>query len=386
MRMIHLGDLHLGKSVLNHPMLEVQKDMLQKVLNLIDEKQIDAVLIAGDVYDRSVPGEEAVRVLDWFLNAAADKQVKVFLISGNHDSEERLNFGSRFFEKRNVYISGKYEGRVRCVTVRDEYGPLHVWLLPFIKAARVRDYHPELDTSSYGAAVQSVLSLCKINPLERNIILAHQFVTSSGKDPESGGSEYIAPENVGTIEKVDASVFDAFDYVALGHIHRPQKVGREEARYSGSLLKYSLSEADSVKSVPIVTMKEKGSVPDIELAVLPPLRDMRHLTGTFEEIRQVAETDRHRDDYMYITLTDEGWSMDIHTVLSRLYPNVIRVESAKTGQQTEEMDFSAVEQSKDFATLLGEFFRQVTGEEMSEAERKELLEIAKEAGVINEAD
>ena len=388
MRLLHLGDLHLGKQLLGRNILEDQRYILGQILDLADERAADGVIIAGDIYDRSVPSEEAMNLLDWFLNELAERHISVFMVSGNHDSDDRLNFGKEFFAEKNVFIAGKYTGGVPCARMTDEYGPLNIWMLPFVKAGRVRDYHPEQNTGSYDAAVRSALSVCDLDPMERNILVAHQYVTSGGRGPESAGSETIRPENVGAVEKVDASAFDSFDYVALGHIHSPQRVGRETVRYCGSPLKYSLSEIHSVKSVPVITLREKGTEPEIELVPLIPLHEMRRLIGSLDEVRAKKDTEGAPDDYLYITLTDQEWNLDADTILSLVYPNILRLTSqSAVDREAEELDLRDAEtEQKDFRSLLGEFILRVTGEEMTEEEREILLDAAKEAGVINEAD
>lgn len=388
MRFLHLADLHLGKLLLTRNIIEDQRFILEEILGIVDERAVDAVVIAGDIYDRSVPSEEAVNLLDWFFNELSARHKAVFLISGNHDSDDRLHFGSRFFAAGQVYVAGKYEGEVRRVTAEDEFGPVHFWLLPFVKAGRVRDYHPELDISSYDAAVRAALSLCDIDRGERNVLVAHQFVTAHGHDPASSGSEAIRPENVGSVEKVDTDAFDAFDYVALGHIHSPQQVGRESVRYAGSPMKYSLSEIQSRKSVPLVTLGQKGTAPEIELIPLQPLREMRRLVGTLQEVRAKSRTEGRPDDYLYITLTDQEWSLDADAILSGVYPNILRLTSRSAEErEAMELDLHDVETEQlSFSDMLKEFFLQVTGEELTAEERSELLDAAKEAGIVNEAD
>ena len=278
MRLIHLGDLHLGKSLGDFDLYEDQKYILDRILEIIEKKDIDGVLIAGDVYDRAVPSESATNLLDYFLKSLAAKKVKTFMISGNHDSDDRLGYGSSLFEASHIYIAAKFMGMLYRQTVIDEYGEADIYLLPFVKASQVRHFYPEEKIENYDEAVRAILRHADIDFERRNIIVAHQFVVGKGADPELGGSESAGTLSVGLVEKIGYDCFDGFDYAALGHIHSPQGVGRDEVRYSGSPLKYSLSEVHCDKSVPVITLGKKGEV-DIELVKLKPMRDLRHLKG-----------------------------------------------------------------------------------------------------------
>ena len=269
MKLMHLGDLHLGKALGEFDLIEDQRFILNQILSLIDQRGVDAVLIAGDVYDRAVPSEAATRLLDTFLSALAARRVKVFLISGNHDSDQRLNYGSALFEKNQVYIASVFDGHPVSHTIREEDTGTEVTisLLPFVKASRVRHFFPDAQIETYEDAVRVILENSPVDTGKRNILVAHQFVAGRGADPELSGSEGAGAQYVGTVEKIGYDLFDAFDYVALGHIHSPQKVGREEVRYSGSPLKYSLSEVNNEKSVPLITILGDEPV-QIELAAL----------------------------------------------------------------------------------------------------------------------
>ena len=323
MKLIHLGDLHIGKSLNEYSLIEDQKYILNELINLIDRKNVDGVILAGDIYDRSIPSEEAVKVLDEFLTKLAIMGKKVFAVSGNHDSDERLNYGSRLFEANDIYIAGRYEGDIRCIDVSDEHGVLHVWLMPYVKASRVAHYFPDAKIDSYDSAFKTALGNCDVNTDERNIIITHQFVagSSSGEEPQLAGSE-TGIMNVGTIDRVSVDCFDDFDYVAMGHIHRSQAVGRDTCRYSGSLLKYSLeeNEINSEKSIPLITFGEKGKI-DIELITLKPLREVRHIRGSLLDlIWNSVDT----DDYIYATLTDEETQFDAKARLQEVYPHVMK--------------------------------------------------------------
>lgn len=359
--------------------------MLQQVLALIEKQEADAVLIAGDVYDKSIPSEEAVRLLDWFLCRLSELGTETFMISGNHDSDERLHFGSSLFEAKKIHISAKYQGTVYKRECRDKFGRVNIYLLPFIKASQVRYFYPEEDIRTYEDAVRAVLAHGEVDPAERNILVAHQFVAGQGGDPRLGGSESAATVNVGTVERIGAHCFDAFDYVALGHIHSPQRVGRDTVRYSGSLLKYSLSEVNDTKSVPIVTLGEKGSV-SVELAELKPLRDMRHLKGRMEQLLRTGNI-VSPEDYIYVTLTDEDPVDNAMGIFRQYYPNTMKIvyDNAHT-RETAQADITDITRDKSFPELIADFYRMMYGCDISEEELRMVKEAAGEAGVINEAD
>ena len=384
MKVLHLADLHLGKSVNEFSMIEDQKYILNELLTIAEEKKAEAVLIAGDVYDKSIPSEEAVKLLDGFLSALSEKGIAVLMISGNHDSDERLSFASELLVKSGIYIYGSYDGSIHSVTLQDAYGQLNFHLLPFVKASHVHHYFPEEEMKDYDAAIRIALSRHSINKEERNILLAHQFVSGNGYDPESAGSENVASNHVGTIEKVEVSAFDDYDYVALGHIHRPQKVGRETVRYAGSPLRYSLNEINQNKSVPLLDIKEKGNV-EIELIPLKPLREMRHIKGEMEKILNPANI-RDTEDYIYVTLTDENAIPDAMHRLQMYYPHVLRLDyqnSHTEGWQAE--DGGSVEQLS-FREIMENFFLKMNGREMRSEEWEILSEAGKKAGVSNASD
>lgn len=385
MKFLHLGDLHLGKNVNEYSLLEDQRYILEQILRIADARQVDGVLLAGDIYDKPIPSEEAVKLLDFLLRELAARQKRVYLVSGNHDSDERLHFGSSFFEKSDIYIASKYEGKLFCQTLEDDCGRLHIYLLPFVKASQVRHLFPEEEIPTYDSAVRLILEQAGIDPQERNILVAHQFVAGSGADPELGGSENIAVQTVGAVEKVGADCFAGFDYVALGHIHSPQRVGRDTVRYAGSPLKYSLSEVYNEKSVPVVTVGEKGRV-EVELVPLKPLRDMRHLKGRLEQLLDKGNI-LAPDDYIYVTLTDEDPLPEAMGILRQQYPNLMKLdyENSRT-RETMQPDLSRVTQEKSFQELAADFYHMMYGCDIGEDEMAILLEVAKEVGISHEAD
>ena len=385
MKILHLGDLHLGKSVNDFNMIEDQKYLLDQILGIVKDKQIDAVLIAGDVYDKSVPSEEAVRLLDFFLCKLSETGAETFLISGNHDSDERLSFGSSLFEANRLYISAKYEGELYKRECRDEFGKINIYLLPFVKASQVKHFFPEEKIESYEDAVRVILSHARVNPAERNILVAHQFVAGKGENPTLAGSEGMAVQSVGTVEKISADCFDDFDYVALGHIHSPQQVGRETVRYSGSLLKYSLSEVNNEKSVPVVSFGKKGDV-SVELIGLKPMRDMRHLKGKMAQLLDKKNI-VSPEDYIYVTLTDEEIVNDAMSIFQQYYKNTMKIvyDNSHT-REMEHMDITEITGEKTFSQLISDFYRLMYGCEISEEELKIMKEVAREAGVTDETD
>lgn len=323
MKLLHIADLHIGKRLNEFSLLEDQKYILQEVLSIVDDVKPLGILMAGDIYDKSVPAGEAVEVLDEFLTEIFSRQVPLFIVSGNHDSAERLNFGSRIMQKNGVHIAGIFDGKLKHLVLEDEFGPVNIYLLPFIKPAMVNQYYPDEDIQSYEEAVNVVINATHINEGERNILVAHQFITSGTKHPERSDSETIA---IGGLDNIDASVFKAFDYVALGHLHGPQSIGRETIRYAGSPLKYSFSEARQRKSVTILELVQKGTQ-DFKTVSLTALRDMREIKGPLEELIQAgASLAEISKDYIRAILTDEGEVYDAIGQLRQVYPNMMRID------------------------------------------------------------
>ena len=319
MRFLHLSDLHLGKRVCEFSMLDDQRYILEEILSLLDTRPVDAVLLAGDLYDKPVPPAEAVRLLDWFLTELADRKLPVFAISGNHDSAERVAFGAHLLAGSQVYVSPVFEGAPAPIPLTDAYGPVDIYLLPFLKPAMVRHIYPDEPIESYSDALDCVLRRCAPDPARRSVLVAHQFVAGAAACESEEPS-------VGGLDCVDAALFDGFDYVALGHLHSPQKVGRDTLRYCGTPLKYSFSEAHQHKSATFVELGPKGKV-TLSTAPLTPKHDLRELRGSYMELtdrRSYAGT--ATDDYLHITLTDE---QDVPDALARLrviYPNLMRLD------------------------------------------------------------
>ena len=374
MKFIHTADLHIGKTVCEHSMLDEQRHILARILEAVDSEKPDAVLIAGDVYDKPVPSAEAVAVLDDFLVELAARKVRTFVLSGNHDSAERIAFGGRLMEKSGVHVSQVYDGKFVPVTLSDSEGEVDVWMLPFVRPVTVRANlvtDEERDAvKDYTSAVKAALAQMHFTPGRRNVLLAHQFVTGA----ERSESE----ENVGGLDNVDATVFAAFDYVALGHIHKPQNVlkgddGTVRARYSGTPLKYSLSEATHKKSLTVVELGAGKSV--LREIPLVPLHDVREICGTFAEIvspefrnAQIAAGNK-LDDFVYIKLTDENDVPDAAQKLRGIYPNLMMLayDNERTRNQADVGIAEAVDEKKPME-LFGEFFEGRNGRPMKPEE------------------
>lgn len=320
MKFLHLADLHLGKRVNGFSMLEDQAHILRQILAILDDEQPDGVLIAGDVYDKSVPSVEAVELLDGFLTELRARGVPVLLISGNHDSPERLAFGGRVMDSCGIHISPVYDGALAPVTLQDAFGPVHVWLLPFVKPAHVRRWFPDADIESYTDTMAEAVAHMDIDTAARNVLVTHQFVTGGARS----GSEELS---VGGTDNVDSGVFAPFDYVALGHLHGAQHIGRETIRYAGSPLKYSFSEARQHKSVTVVTLGEKGDV-QVRTVALTPLRELREIRGSYDELtaRSFYEHTTYRSDYLHLILTDEQDVFDAMSRLRTIYPYLMTLD------------------------------------------------------------
>ncbi|GHU53071.1 nuclease SbcCD subunit D [Clostridia bacterium] len=312
MKFIHMSDLHIGKSVNGFSMLEEQRYVFSQITAYIRLEKPTAVLIAGDIYDRAVPQTSAVRLFDDFLTELFKEDVAVLLISGNHDSPERLNYASRLLSEQNLHLCGAFDGTLRNVTLRDEFGGVRFWLLPFIKPSTVRGSFGEIE--SYGDAVSAVLKNADIDYSGRNVLLSHQFYKSAGISPARCESEL---DPIGGLDAVSAELIFGFDYAALGHLHGAQSAGGN-LRYAGSPLKYSFSECRQIKSVTLAELREKGSLKTTPLP-LKPIHDMREIKGSLDEILRGESS----EDYLRVTLTDEEEIIDPMGKIRSVYPNVM---------------------------------------------------------------
>ena len=370
MKLIHLSDLHLGKRVNEFSMLEDQEYILTKIINIIDEEKPEGVIIAGDVYDKSVPSAEAVELFDDFLVRLAKRNLKVFVISGNHDSAERIAFGGRLMDKSGIYMSPVFGGKVEPITLKDDFGDVNIYMLPFIKPSNVRRFYPENEIVTYTDAVKTVIDNMEIDTSKRNVLVTHQFVTGAVRSE----SEDIS---VGGTDNVDASVFEGFDYVALGHIHRSQKCGSDYIRYSGTPLKYSFSEANDKKTVTVVEMNDKGNI-TLDFVPLIPKRDMVEIKGTYDELtlKSFYENTTYQDDYIHITLTDEEDIPDVLTKLRVIYKNIMKLDydNKRTRTMNEISGAGDVKEKTPFEHF-SEFYELQNGQPLSEEQTEFVSDI-----------
>ena len=359
MKLIHTSDLHLGKRVYEYSMLEDQEFILNRILSIIDIEKPDGVILAGDIYDKSVPPAEAVQLFDDFLVRLARRRLEVFVISGNHDSPERVAFGARLMDLSGIHMSPVYSGEVTPFTLKDEYGPVNVYMLPFVKPPQVRRFF-DGEIASYTDAVRAAVSGMKIHPGERNVLVTHQFVTGALRSE----SEEIS---VGGTDNVDACVFEPFDYVALGHIHSPQNCGSEKIRYCGTPLKYSFSEAKDQKSLTVVELREKGSV-SYRTIPLTPKRELVELKGTYEELTRKSfyENTTWQEDYTHVTLTDEEDVPDAIGKLRTVYHKLMKLDydNRRTRSNQEISGAEAVEAKTPYE-LFAEFYEMQNNQSMS---------------------
>lgn len=380
MRFLHLADLHIGKKVNGFSMLEDQRYVLEQVLRVAEKERLDGVLLAGDIYDKTVPAGEAVQVLDWFLTELSALELPIYMVSGNHDSGERLSFAAAMLKKNGVHIASIYNGALEPIEVKDEYGILNLYMLPFVKPVHVRkalmrdgeEAIQEDEIRTYDDAVARVLSEAKVDPSARNLLVAHQLVTGAARcDSED--------VTVGGIDNVNAELFDAFDYVALGHIHGPQSMTRQEVRYAGTLLKYSFSECNHKKSMTIVELKEKGDV-SVELIPVRPLRDMRILKGHYAELMsQSAYEGTDCQDYLKVILTDEKEIPEVMGKLRTVYPNIMALEYDNVKSRSSSLIHSvkAVEQKQPME-YFRELYEQQNGKDMDGEQEKIVLDMMRE--------
>ena len=370
MKLIHLSDLHIGKRVNEVSMIEDQEYILLQILRIIDDEKPDAVLICGDVYDKSVPSAEAVTLFDDFLCRLAAREIPVLIISGNHDSPERLAFGKRLLERADIHISSVYDGKTESVTLSDDHGEVDFWLLPFVKPAHVKRFYPDEGIESYTDALRVAVEQMGIDSSKRNVLLTHQYITNA----VPCDSEDVI--SVGGSDNVDASVFDDFDYVALGHLHGAQNIGTSRIRYCGTPLKYSFSEADHHKSITVVKLGAKGDL-ELELRPLLPRRDLRIIRGTFAEVTEKSFYEgTATNDYLQIILTDEE---DVPEALGRLrliYPNIMKLTYDNTRTRTNQVIGGAEDvKSKSPLQLFEELYEIQNNQPMSEEQRSFALEL-----------
>lgn len=364
MKFIHISDLHLGKRVNEFSMVEDQKYILTKIIGIIDKEKPNGVLIAGDIYDKTVPPADAVELFDSFLVRLAKRDLQVFVISGNHDSPERIAFGSRLMNQSGIHMSPVYDGQIQPVSLEDEHGRIDIYMLPFLKPAHVRRFYPEDEIVSYTDALRIAVGHMEINKENRNILITHQFVTGA----QRSDSEEIS---VGGSDNVDASVFEDFDYVALGHIHRPQNISTDTIRYSGTPLKYSFSEANHHKSVTVVEVREKNDIA-VRTEKLSPKRDLREIRGTYMELTDKSSYEgSSTDDYLSVTLTDEDDIPNAMNNLRMIYPNLMKLEyDNKRTRGNIQLEHINKLENKTPLQLFSEFYEKQNSRPVSEEQRE----------------
>ena len=378
MKFMHLSDLHIGKRLNEFSLLEDQAHILDKILETAKNESVDAVIIAGDIYDRSVPSVEGVRLFDRFITALSEMGIYVFIISGNHDSPERLAFGSGLMAASRVFISPVYEGDIEPVKLSDEFGDIFVYLLPFVKPAQVRHYFPDEKIESYTQMMEFIVSRMDIDKSKRNILVTHQYAAGAEK---SDSEETLT---AGGTESIDFGVFSDFDYTALGHIHKAQFIGGKSVRYCGTPLKYSFNEEYQEKTLTILELSEKGRISFTEIP-LQPLRDMRTIKGTYEELTALSfYGNTNTDDYIRAILTDEDDVVNAMARLRTIYPNLMTMsyENSRTKADFQIND-NYVYEDKSPMEHFSDFFEMVNGSKMSEKQRKftaELIEKIAEEG------
>ncbi len=372
MRFFHLSDLHIGKQLHNYNLKTDQEYILQEVVDYAKELHPDAIVIAGDIYDKSVPSGEAVTVFDEFLTKLSriEPKIPVLIIAGNHDSAQRLDYASRILGTQQIYIAGNVpevaEDHLQCVTLEDIYGKVHFYLLPFLKPGYVRGKFDGKLPESYQAAVEKLIQREAVNWEERNVLVTHQFYAGSSQEPETCDSEVFS---VGGIDKIESRVIQQFDYAALGHLHGAQKVGAEHVRYCGTLLKYSVSEEKQEKALHVVTLGEKGTAVQVEKYPLHPLRDVRRVCGKLKEILESANP-QEKEDYVSITLTDDVEPYKPKEQLERIYSHIleVRIDNRRTRQLLAEMDDEEV--FADPLSIFADFYKEIQGNELTEEEQK----------------
>lgn len=416
MRLLHIADLHIGKRVCEFSMLEDQRHVLSQVVDMLGAHEADALLVAGDLYDKATPSAEAVALVDWFLSEVAETGVPAIVIPGNHDSAERVAYAGAMLARQGIHVAPVYDGTIRPVELADDDGPVRIWPIPFVRPATVRHFFPDEDISDYTDALRVVVGSCTLDRSVRNVAVAHQFVTAGATSPELSDSEV----SVGGLDNVDAGVFSGFDYVALGHIHRPQRIGSDTVRYAGSILKYSFSEALGSKSAVLVELGAPGADVDgapgadaaeagesdaagadmarageghasgarvsCELLPLEPLHDLRRIRGPLEALVApdvVAAADA--EDYLQVVLTDENPEVDAVARLRASYPNVMSIEYDNARTRAAGLAGAEAAPDADASSsleLFEEFFERQNGATLSDAQRDMALQGFERIGVM----
>lgn len=379
MKLFHLSDLHLGKRVYAFSMLSDQRYVLEQVCALAERHQPDGILLSGDLYDKPIPPVEAVQLLDEFLTSMQQMGIAVYAISGNHDSAGRVDFGSRILQQQNLHICGAFDGKLYHVCKEDVFGEIHFYLLPFLKPATVSAFREGGESLTYAEAVKWALETVDIDTTKRNVLLAHQFVTWKGTAEESDSET----KTLGGVDEMDASLFFDFDYVALGHLHSPQRIGRDTIRYGGSPLKYSFSELRQKKGVTLVEIQEKGNV-TTEFLPLEPLHPLREIKGTLADLLEAAEEAGGSEDYVRAILTDEGAVYDPVGRLRVYYPNLMTLEMAQRGESQRDLSLEMDQEQLSGPALFAGFFEKQNDREMDVAQKALVEKIWQDLGGVEE--
>ena len=376
MKLLHLADLHIGKIIYEQSLLEDQEYMLKEIVKIAEKEKVEAVLLSGDIYDRSVPPADAVDVLNDFLNMLIKVlKIKVFMISGNHDSKERLNFGSKIFENDGLYIQTTYDGKIRCAQLSDK---INIYMLPFVKPIEVKQYFETEKLDTYNEAMKLIMNNEEIDENKVNILMAHQFVTAGNNNPETCESETL---NVGGVENVDSSNFDKFDYVALGHIHGPQRIGKDTIRYSGTMLKYSFSEVNHNKSAVLINIKNNKKI-EYKLIPLKPIKDMRVIKGPIEELlNEENYKGTNTQDYIKAIITNKEPIYDAIGQIRRVYPNTLSLEISNVKSSIQNIELENIEnlKQKDEFELFDDFYEFQNNIRLDEEQKKIIKEIIEQS-------
>nr|WP_288451439.1 exonuclease SbcCD subunit D [uncultured Anaerostipes sp.] len=375
MKILHLADLHLGKRVNEFSMLEDQRYILNQILDIVEEEAVEVVMICGDVYDKGIPPVDAIELLDDFLWKLAEKDCRTLMISGNHDSGDRLGFGKHLFQNSNLFIVSQFSGEIEKITIPCGNLPVNFYMLPFVKPVIVNQ-SLGIHTQSYQECLRYLIEHTKIDPEEMNLLMAHQFVTAGKENPELSDSE---TSSLGGIDNVDYRIFDPFDYVALGHIHKPQAMGRPQVRYSGSILKYSFSEIRKEKEVVLLHIEENKKM-EMSFRKLKPLRDMREIKGTIRQLMEGEIRLGNQEDYVQVTLTDEEEILDAIGKVRTVFPNVMQI-CLENRRYARQQQIRAEEQDilhQDPLQLFAEFYKMQNNIELEEEEAEKIKTIFEE--------
>lgn len=379
MKLFHLSDLHLGKRVYAFSMLPDQRYVLEQVCALAEKYKPDGILLSGDLYDKPIPPVEAVQLLDEFLTRMQQMGIAVYAISGNHDSAGRVDFGSRILQQQNLHICGAFDGKLYHVSKEDAFGEIHFYLLPFLKPATVSAFREGGESLTYAEAVKWALETTDLDTTKRNVLLAHQFVTWKGTAEESDSET----KTLGGVDEMDASLFFDFDYVALGHLHSPQRIGRDTIRYGGSPLKYSFSELRQKKGVTLVEIQEKGNI-TTEFLPLEPLHPLREIKGTLDDLLEAAEEAGGSEDYVRAILTDEGAVYDPVGRLRVYYPNLMTLEMAQRRESQQDLSLEMDQEQLSGPALFTGFFEKQNDREMDVAQKALVEKIWQDLGGVEE--